>query len=430
MARCLIIICANSLFMDRKITRIERLKLNRKRIIVSSCVLILLIGAGIYVWKGIAPSVRESELGFAVVDTGDIEISVGGHGRVVPAMEEIINSPVSTRILEVYRHAGDRVEAGTPLMRLDLEATRIDLEKQRDALAMMKLALEKLQVANNTRIRDLEMKIQVAEMQLHRLDMQLSNERYLDSIGGGTTDKVREVEFARRSGALELDQLRQQLSNERRTMQADVRIKQLEIEVKGKDLSLTSRMLDDAEIRSPRSATVTSIVNEIGAQITAGQRVASIADLGHFRIDGEVPDSYGRDVAAGCRVTVKIARQNMSGTIATVSPTSKSGMYSFTVALDCDSASVLRPGVKVELYISNGLRTDVRRIPNASFYNGPGVYQLFVDNGAGVLEARDIKLGAAGFDYVEVESGLNVGERVVISNEKLLEGQQRVVLKK
>lgn len=213
-------------------------------------------------------------------------------------------------------------------------------------------------------------------------------------------------------------------------MQADVRIKQLEIEVKGKDLSLTSRMLDDAEIRSPRSATVTSIVNEIGAQITAGQRVASIADLGHFRIDGEVPDSYGRDVAAGCRVTVKIARQNMSGTIATVSPTSKSGMYSFTVALDCDSASVLRPGVKVELYISNGLRTDVRRIPNASFYNGPGVYQLFVDNGAGVLEARDIKLGAAGFDYVEVESGLNVGERVVISNEKLLEGQQRVVLKK
>lgn len=315
-------------------------------------------------------------------------------------------------------------------MRLDLEATRIDLEKQRDALAMMKLELEKLQVANNTRIRDLEMKIQVAEMQLHRLDMQLSNERYLDSIGGGTTDKVREVEFARRSGALELEQLRQQLSNERRTMQADVRIKQLEIEVKEKDLSLTSRMLDDAEIRSPRSATVTSIVNEIGAQITAGQRVASIADLGHFRIDGEVPDSYGRDVAAGCRVTVKIARQDMSGTIATVSPTSKSGMYSFTIALDCDSASVLRPGVKAELYISNGLRTDVRRIPNASFYNGPGVYQLFVDNGDGVLEARDIKLGAAGFDYVEVESGLNVGERVVISNEKLLEGQQRVVLKK
>lgn len=79
-ARCLNIICANSLFMDRKITRIERLKLNRKRIIISSCVLILLIGAGIYVWKGIAPSVHESELGFAVVDTGDIEISVGGTG--------------------------------------------------------------------------------------------------------------------------------------------------------------------------------------------------------------------------------------------------------------------------------------------------------------------------------------------------------------
>ena len=38
---------------------------------------------------------------FSEVDNGTIEVSVSASGKVVPAFEEIINSPINTRIVEV-----------------------------------------------------------------------------------------------------------------------------------------------------------------------------------------------------------------------------------------------------------------------------------------------------------------------------------------
>ena len=46
------------------------------------------------------------------------------------------------------------------------------------------------------------------------MEVELRNERYLDSLGSGTTDKVRQAELNFNTGKLELEQLRQQYANE------------------------------------------------------------------------------------------------------------------------------------------------------------------------------------------------------------------------
>lgn len=415
--------------MDRELSRSERLRANKK-IYLGICLAVAAIAAGIFLLPSVlGRSVNESELRFASVDRGDIDITVSATGRVVPALEEVISSPVSTRVLEVCVHVGQLVEAGAPLMRLDLDATRLDLDKLRDRLAMMRLDLEKLGAGNNTRLHDLEMSVRVTEMKLNKLNVQLANERHLDSIGGGTTDRVREVEFERRTAMLELDRQRQQLANEKRAMTADENMKKLDIEILEKDLAISRRLLEDAEIRSPRRATVTYVINEIGAQLAAGQKVATVADLGHYRIEGEVADSYGRDVATGCRVSVKLGNNRLDGTVTAVSPTSTAGLYSFSVVLDNDSSSILRPGLKPNVYVSNGLKTGVVRIPNASFYTGPGSYNLYVDSGQGFIERRKVKLGSAGYDYVEVVAGLSPGERIVTGNTHNFENETKIKIK-
>ena len=55
-----------------------------------------------------------------------IEVSVSASGKVVPAFEEIINSPINSRIVEVYRKGGDSVEIGTPILKLDLHSTETE----------------------------------------------------------------------------------------------------------------------------------------------------------------------------------------------------------------------------------------------------------------------------------------------------------------
>ena len=121
--------------------------------------------------------VKEKDLVFSTVDQGTIEVSVSASGKVVPAFEEIINSPINTRILEVYKKGGDSVDVGTPILKLDLQSAETEYKKQLDEEQMKRYQLEQLEVNNSTYLSDLEMQVKVSEMKLNRMEVELRNER-------------------------------------------------------------------------------------------------------------------------------------------------------------------------------------------------------------------------------------------------------------
>ena len=140
-------------------------------------------------------SLNRKDLLFSTVDKGTIEVSVSASGKVVPAFEEIINSPINSRIVEVYKKGGDSVDVGTPILRLDLLSAETDYKKQLDEEQMKQLQLEQLAIQNRSKLSEMEMQLKVSRMELNRKEVELRNERYLDSLGAGTTDKVRQVEL-------------------------------------------------------------------------------------------------------------------------------------------------------------------------------------------------------------------------------------------
>lgn len=415
--------------MDRQLTSTEKNRTRRRRLLMAAAVLAAagLAVAGIF--RITRTSVDASSLRFVTADRGDVDAGISATGSVVPAFEEIIISPIHSRVVEVYHRAGDIVEAGTPLLRLDLDATRTAYDSELDKLAMLRLEARRQQADARTRLGDISKRIEVARMNLSRREVELRNERYLDSIGSGTADRVHEVELQRNSSRLELEQLEQQLANETEAMRAAAELKRLEIEIKEKELSQQQRTLGDAEIRAPRRATITSIADRLGATVTAGQQVAVVADLGHYRVDGKVAEREAPAVKAGTPVALVIARDTVEGLVSSVAPTAVNGFVDISVALVRDNLDILRPGVRADLRVSSGLRPGVVRVPNASFYTGPGVYSLYVQApGSDRLELRRVTLGSAGHDYAEVVSGLAPGERVVISDTKQFEGKQSIPL--
>ena len=76
----------------------------------------------------------------------------------------------------------------------------------------------------------------------------------------------------------------------------------------------------------------------------------------------------------------------------------------------------LRSGLKTDVYVMNAVKDDVLRLANASYYVGPGEYDLFVLDGDNKLVQRKVRLGDSNFEYVEVVEGLEEGDQVVISN--------------
>ena len=416
--------------MDREIPKEVRRKERNKKLIrygIGAAAVIVVISVLISVMR---TGVKEKDVVFSTVDRGTIEVSVSASGKVVPAFEEIMTSPISTRILEVYKKGGDSVDVGTPILKLDLQSAETEYKKQLDEEQMRSYQLQQLKVNNETKLKDLAMQIKVSEMKLNRMRVELRNEQYLDSLGSGTTDKVRQAELSVNVAELELEQLRQQYANEQEVLAAEYKVKELEFSIFRKSLAETRRTLEDAQVKSPRKAILTYINNQIGQQVGQGEQIAIISDLSHFKVEGEIADTYGDRVAAGGKAIVKIGREQLVGQVSSVTPLSKNGVISFTVQLEDDSHKRLRSGLKTDVYVMNAVKEDVLRIANASYYVGRGEYDLFVRTSDNELEKRKVQLGDSNFEYVEVISGLEPGEQVVVSDMSNYKNKNSLKLKK
>mgnify|MGYP001511108993 FL=1 len=402
--------------MDREIPKEVRNKERNKKIIryggigVASVIVISVL------ISFMRTGVKTKDLVFSTVDKGTIEVSVSASGKVVPAFEEIINSPINTRIVEIYKKGGDSVDIGTPILKLDLQSVETDYKKLLDEEQMRSYKLNQLRVNNQTKLNDLAMKIKVSAMQLNRKKVELRNEQYLDSLGSGTTDKVRQAELSYNVAQLEYEQLEQQYDNEKEVLAAEYKVQELDFSIFRKGLAEMKRTLDDAQICSPRNAILTYINNQIGAQVSQGSQLAVISDLSHFKVEGEIADTYGDRVAAGGKAIVKIGSEKLEGTVSSVTPLSKNGVISFTVQLNEDNNRRLRSGLKTDVYVMNAVKEDVMRIANASYYVGRGEYELFVRNSDKEIVKRKVQLGDSNFEFVEVASGLQPGDQVVVSD--------------
>ena len=415
--------------MDREISKEIRKKERKQKIIKYGSVISIIIGCIVLLVSFMQSSVKRRDIIFSTVDKGIIEVSVSASGKVVPAFEEVINSPIHSRIIEVYRKGGDSVNVGTPILKLDLQSTVTAYKKLLDQEQMKRYQLEQLRINNETQLSNMEMNIKINAMEMHRKEVELRNERYLDSIGSGTTDKVRQAELAYNKGMLELEQIRQQYENEKKVKDAELKVKELEFTIFTRELAEMKRTLDDAQIRSPRKATLTFVETQVGTQISQGQQIAIISDLSHFKVEGEIADTYSDRVSVGGKAIVKIGSDRLEGIISNVTPLSKNGVISFAVRLADDNHKQLRSGLKTDIYVMNAVKEDVMRIANASYYVGRGDYELFVLDSEDKIVKRKVKLGDSNFEYVEVVSGLQLGEQVVVSDMSSYQNKKRLKVK-
>ena len=411
--------------MDREIPVSVQQKRKVRRILFAVTVLAMVLGVAFWLGTQMMPSVKRSTMIISEVDRGTIDVSVSATGRVAPAFEEIIVSPICSQILEVYAHSGDKVDVGTPLLRLDLQSTETEYAKALDEREIRRQQTNQLQTNIETQLSDKRMQMEVEEMKLSQLEAQLRNEQYLDSLGSGTRDRVRQAETALRTAQLGLNQLKQQYQNELRVRQADMRMQQLQNGIFEKGLGEKRRTLDEAKIRSPRQATLTYINSEVGGTVGAGQKVAIVSDLSHFKVECEISDSYSERVRVGGAVILKVGKERLPGIINTVTPLSQSGAITFTVMPEDMSHPRLRSGLKTEVFVITSIKDDVLRIHNGTFYSGPGDYTLFVMNGD-LLQPREVRLGECNYDYIEVLDGLEVGEQVVVSDMSKYKGKEKL----
>ncbi|MDR2774169.1 MAG: HlyD family secretion protein, partial [Tannerella sp.] len=163
---------------QRRIKFISTISISAVTVIVGFVFLVRLLQSGI----------SGNDVYISTVDRGTIEVSIPATGKIIPLSEEIIISPVSTKIMEVYKKAGDEITEGDIIMKLDLATINAEIEAQDNELKMKLYKFEQDKITAQSELSDLEMQIEIYEMQIKRMEVLLKNERFLDSIGAGTSD--------------------------------------------------------------------------------------------------------------------------------------------------------------------------------------------------------------------------------------------------
>ena len=206
---------------------------------------------------------------------------------------------------------------------------------------------------------------------------------------------------------------------------AQIDIEKLQAQVKSDQASVKSAqaVLSQKEITAPFSGVLGSFEVNVGDYVSAGQSIVTLVNSEQLEVDYSVPEDNKSELKIGQLVTVSSSaypNQKFYGTVSFIAPTVNSSREIAVQALVPNKNSELSPGMFVHVLQQISTVQGALVIPQQAVIadvKGYTVYKI-VNNKAYVT---DITIGARFSGQVQVLSGLNEGDTVVIAGQQKLQ---------
>jgi HlyD family secretion protein len=414
--------------MDRDITtEVRRHRLTRRSVtlIVAVAAIVFSLAATV---QWLRPSARRVDLQTARVERGPVDATLQAAGAAVPAVEQVVSSPVEARVLRIVRRAGDRVRAGDELIALDTSATRLDADRLADRVAQKESEEAQLRLAVDETAATLRAQIEQKKLDREIVVLKAEQNAKLSREGLITTQENLAAATAVKKTDIELAQLHDALSRAKRNGDAKLAASAMELRTLRKERDESNRQVALAMMRADRDGVVTWTLPEAGATVRRGDVVARIADLSSYRVAANISDMHVSRLAPGMRVVVRIDEQtSIGGTISGVDPRIENGTARFWVELEARSHPKLRNNVRVDVFVVTGTRASVLRVRRGAL--GQNEHEeIFVVRGGNLVRVP-VRWGLMGEETLEVTAGLREGDEVVISNMNEYAGVPKLRLK-
>lgn len=363
----------------------------------------------------ITPDLERDRIRTAVAERGSIEATIAASGTVVPSDEEVVSSPITSRIISVHKYPGDTVKAGELILELDAGQSRLALERTSEQIALKRNENRTRELALRNSLNELEGQL---ELKLVDLESQKARLARLEKLGEDdlvSTEELLETGLDIRRTEIEIRQKKRAIANARESNQAEIEKNVLETRILERQLAEEQRTYDRASARAPRDGVVTSVIVQTGKSVAVGEELARIADLTSYRVDATLSDSYATRLVEGQPARIKVGDQLLNGSLATILPEIQNGTVQLQVRLDDPRHPSLRASLRAETYLVTERRDDAVNVPRGPGIAGAGTQVVFVVEGDRALR-REVEVGMNSYDHWEILSGLDAGETIVLSD--------------
>jgi RND family efflux transporter MFP subunit len=307
----------------------------------------------------------------AAVRSAEVPRTVLASGAVHPWQEVIVGAEVGGyRVAEVLVDVGSVVRKGQVLVRLSTDMLNADVASRRAAL------------------------------------------RSAEARALNAAAALRRGKAVSASGALsaaDLDRL-----------EAEEVAAQAQVETSRSDLAMAELRLRYTQVIAPDDGVITARTVSVGQIAQAGGEMLRLLRQSRVEWRAEVPEAVMPQLRAGQPVTINTAAgQSIAGTVRTVAPTVQASNRTGLVYVDITRGEA-RPGMFARGTIETG-RGAATLAPAASLVVRDGYGYLFVLGQGDVVQRRSVQSGSVHGDEVEILSGVQPGERVVVKGAGFLQ---------
>ncbi len=305
-----------------------------------------------------------------------------------------LSPQVSGPVIEITNREGDWVERGAPIIRLDDATQRAQLLLAQESLRAVEASRREACIARDRARRDLETKRKLADKAIVSADVLDQLQSGYEAASAGCSAFLAQVDRAR----------------------AEIGVVEVE--------------LDKLVLRAPFAGVIAEVEVEVGEWITPSPpllrapAVIDVIDPSSLYVSAPMDEVDSAQIRAGQRAKVTIDSHPgllFPGSVVRVAPyvldvEAQNRTVEIEVELeDKELAPQLLPGTSADVEVVVDVRERALRIPTPALLEGNRV--LVARNGR--LEEQAVEVGLKNWDYAQVTSGLEAGDLVVVSLDRV-----------
>ena len=403
-----------------------------RRIVLGAAAVLLIGGVtfGLSRLRPAAPTVDRATVWSDEVKRGPMLRELRGIGTLIPEDIQWIPAQTEAQVDRIVLKPGAIVKSDSIILELSnltLKRDVLDAEYQLKA-AEADYANLKVQVNSellNQKAAEAGVRSEYEQAKIqHAVDEKLA----ADGIGSTVTaelSKVKEEQLA----------VRVQLEADRTKNTADAAQARLQAQMSHVDqqralYELRHAELEALHVRAGLNGVLQLVPVEVGQHVLPGTNLARVADPKRLKAEIKVAETQAKDAVIGQKATVDTRNGMVTGHVSRIDPSVQNGTVTMDVAIDGPLPDGARPDLSVDGTIEVENLKDVLYVGRPVHGASQSTISLFkLTPDASEATRVNVKLGRSSVNTVEILQGLQVGDRVILSDMSQWDNYDRVRLK-
>lgn len=403
-----------------------------RRIVMGGGAALLVAGVtfGLSRLRPAAPTVDRGTIWTDEVKRGPMVREVRGLGTLVPQEIQWIPAQTDGRVMKRLLEPGAKVKPDSVILVLSnpqLQQEELDAEAQ---LKAAQADYENLKVQVNSDLlnqRSLTATVR-SDYEQAKIQNQVDKQLVSEGLKAKVEEQISGVKAAQLALRLKLEEDRTKNAEDSEKARLDAG--ESKVEQQRAMYQLRRSQVEALTVRAGIDGVLQSVPVEVGQSVIPGANLARVADPKRLKAEIKIAETQAKDIAIGQKASIDTRNGIVAGHVARIDPSVVNGTVTVDVYMDEPLPAGARPDLSVDGTVTLENLKNVLYVGRPVHGQSDSTISLFklVDDGSDAVRVN-VKLGRTSVNTVEILQGLNVGDKVILSDMSQWDNVDRVQLR-